>query len=143
MSKHTATEGFTPAEKLFNGAQPIAEKAVTVSAELCEKAATAAQEGAKALTEIVDAAWTNTKMLNEKVLQNATANVGAALTAAREMAVAKSPVEIGKIQTEYIQMAVGKATEQSREFFDLSTRATQQVLETLHAAAAKSLKSNK
>jgi hypothetical protein len=143
MSKHAGTEGFVHAEKFFDGARPIAEKAVTVSAEFCQKAATAAQEGAKALAEIVDAAWTNTKILNDKVLQNTTTNVGAALTAAREMAAAKSPLEMGQIQTEFIQRAVGKATEQSREFFDLSTRATQQVLETVHAAAAKSLMAKK
>lgn len=134
MSKHDARETFV------EGAQPIAGKALASSKELCEKAATIAQESVKAITEIVDATWTNTKVLNEQALKNATANVTAALAAAQEMAAAKSLFQMGQIQTDYIQNAAGKATEQTREFFDLTTRATQQVLETVQAAAAKSLK---
>ena len=36
-----------------------------------KKAATATQKGAKVLTELADTAWSNTKMLNDKIIRNA------------------------------------------------------------------------
>ena len=143
MSKHAGMEAFVQSDKLLDSTQPIAQNAVTASVEFCEKAATVAQEGAKALTEIVDAAWTNAKILNEKTLRNASTKMGAALSAARGIAGAKSPLEIGQIQAEFIQNAVTIAGEQCKELFDLSTRATQQVLGAVQAAATKSFVSTK
>src|SRR5262245_17347785 len=99
MNQPVAKEAFAQADKLFRDTfsastvLAIAEKTVTTSKEFYEKAAAAAQDGAKALTEIADAAWGSTKLLNEKLAQNLTANVDAAFSAAQRLA------EIGKIQS--------------------------------------------
>jgi hypothetical protein len=146
MNQAVGKEAFDQAEKLlrttFNAGNVLAfaEKTVTTSKEFYERAAAAAQDGAKALTEIADAAWGSTKMLNEKLAQNLTANVETAFAAAQQLATAKSLPEIGKIQTEFVQKLSAQATEQTKEMVDLSTRATQHLFEKAQAAASKSIK---
>ena len=49
--------------------------------------------------------------------------------------------EIAKIQSEFVQKFAAQAAEQTREFVDLSTRATQHLLEKAQSAATKSFKS--
>ena len=92
------------------------------------------------MTEIADTAWGSTKLLNEKIVQNLTANTEAAFSAAQAMATAKSLPEIAKLQSEFVQRLAAQASEQTKEFFDLSTRATQHLFEKAQAAAAKSFK---
>ena len=115
--------------------QAFAEKGVTASKEIYTKTASVAQESAKALSEIADTAWGSTKLLNEKVAQNVAANIEAAFAAAQGIASARSLAEIGKIQSEYAQQLAAKATEQTKEFVDLSTRAAQHLFEKAQAAA--------
>jgi len=146
MNQPVAKEAFAQADKLFRDTfsastvLAIAEKTVTTSKEFYEKAAAAAQDGAKALTEIADAAWGSTKLLNEKLAQNLTANVDAAFSAAQRLAAAQSLPEIGKIQSEFVQKLSAQATEQTKEMVDLSTRATQHLFEKAQAAANKTMK---
>jgi hypothetical protein len=73
-------------------------------------------------------------MLNEKLVQNLTANAEAAFTAAQAMATAKSLPELAKLQGEFVQKFAAQASEQTKEFFDLSTRATQHLFEKAQAA---------
>jgi len=93
------------------------------------------------MTEIADTAWGSTKLLNEKIVQNLTANTEAAFSAAQAMATAKSLPEIAKLQSEFVQRLAAQASEQTKEFFDLSTRATQHLFEKAQSAATKSFKS--
>ena len=93
------------------------------------------------MNEIADTAWGSTKMLNEKIVQNLTANAEAAFSAAQAIATAKSLSEIAKLQSEFVQKFAAQATEQTKEFFDLSTRATQHLFEKAQSAATKSFKS--
>ena len=120
--------------------QAIAQQGVAASQEFYEKTAAAAQDTAKTLTEITDTAWGSTKMLNEKLVQSLTANFEATFTAAHAIATAKSLPEIVKLQSDFLQKLSAQATEQTKEFFDLSARATQHVLEKAQAAASKSFK---
>jgi phasin family protein len=146
MNQQFGKQALDQAEKFFKEAftpqrvQAIAEKNIATSKDLYEKAAAAAQDGAKALTEVADTAWGSTKLLNEKVAQNLTANVETAFAAIHEMACAKSLQEIARLQSEYLQKITAQATEQTKEFVDLSTRATQHVFEKVQAAATKSIK---
>jgi phasin family protein len=146
MNQKFGKQAFDQAEKFLKdtfapqSVQAIAEKGIATSRDLYEKAAAAAQDGAKALTEMADTAWGSTKMLNEKVAHNLTANVETAFAAAQEMAGAKSLPEIARLQSEYLQKLAAQATEQTKEFVDLSTRATQHVFEKVQAAATKSMK---
>jgi phasin family protein len=79
-------------------------------------------------------------MLNEKLVQNLTANIEASFTAAHAIAKAQSVPEAVKLHTEFFQKLATQTSEQAKEFFDLSARATQHVFEQVQAAAAKATK---
>ena len=146
VNQHFGKQAFDQAEKLFKDArvpenfQAIARQSVAASKEFYAKTAAAAHDGAKVITEIADTAWGSTKMLNEKIAQNVTANADAAFSAAQAMATAKSLPEIAKLQGEFVQRIASQTAEQTKEFFDLSSRAAQHLLEKAQAAAEKSLK---
>ena len=146
VNQQFGKQAFDQAEKLFKDArvpenlQAFAQQGVAASKDFYVKTATAAQDGAKVMTEIADTAWGSTKLLNEKVVQNMTANASAAFDAARAMAAAKSLPEIARLQSEFMQKFAAQTAEQTKEFLDLSTRATQHMFEKAQAAAAKSLK---
>jgi hypothetical protein len=53
---------------------------------------------------------------------------------------AQSLPEAFILQTEFFQKLAAQTTEQTKEFFDLSTRATQHVFEQVQVAAAKAMK---
>ena len=146
VNQHFGQQAFDQAEKLLKDArvpenvQAIARQSVAASKEFYAKTAAAAQDGAKVITEIADTAWGSTKMLNEKIAQNVTANAEAAFSAAQAMATAKSLPEIAKLQGEFVQRIATQTAEQTKEFFDLSSRAAPHLLEKAQAAAEKSFK---
>ena len=147
VNQEFGKQAFDQAEKLFKDAripenvQAIAQQGVATSKEFYSKAAATAQDGAKAMNEIADTAWGSTKMLNEKIVQNLTANAEAAFSAAQAIATAKSLPEIAKLQSEFVQKFAAQATEQTKEFFDSSTRLTQHLFEKAQSAGSKSFKS--
>ena len=120
VNQQFGKQAFDQAEKLFKDArvpenvQAIAQQGVAASKEFYAKTAAAAQDGAKVMTEIADTAWGSTKLLNEKIVQNLTANAEAAFTAAQAMATAKSLPEIAKLQGEFMQKSdcAGKRADQ-------------------------------
>jgi hypothetical protein len=142
MNQQFAKEAFDQTEKLLKGSpgnvQALAEKGVAATQELCAKTAAALQQSARAVTEIAETAWGSAKMLNEKAAQNLAANVDAAFLAARGLAAAQSLSEAAKLQTDFIQKLSVQASEQTKEFVDLSTRATQHVFEKVQSAATAS-----
>jgi hypothetical protein len=146
MNQPFGKQAFEQAEKLFNGVpipenvQAVAQQSVAASKELYEKTAAVAQEGTRALTEITDTVWGSTKMLNEKIVENMTANFEATFTAAHAIATAKSLPEIAKLQSDLLQKLSAQAAEQTKEFFDLSARATQHLFEKAQAGVSKSFK---
>jgi phasin family protein len=133
-------EQFLKNGRLPENAQAVAQQGVAKTHEFYKKSAAAAQESTKVLTEVADTAWGSTKMLNEKLAQNLTANIEASFTAAHAIAKAQSLPEAFKLHTEFFQKLARQTTEQTKEFFDLSTRATQHVAEQVQAAAAKAMK---
>ena len=146
VNQQFGKQAFDQAEKLFKDArvpekvQAIAQQGVAASKDFYSKTAAAAQDSAKVITEIADTAWGSKKMLNEKIVQNMTANAEATFSAAQAMATAKSLPELAKLQNEFVQKFAAQAAEQTKEFFDLSTRATQHLMEKAQAAAGKSFK---
>lgn len=118
----------------------IAQQSVAQSREFFTKGTAAAHDGAKAMTEIADTAWGSTKMLQEKLAQNAVATAEATFAAAASIAAAKSLPEIARLQHEFLQSMSAQAQEQTKEFFDLSARAAQHVMEKVQAAATKTFK---
>jgi len=146
MNEPVAMEEVSQAENFFKTAcvpepvQSVMQDSVGKSRQFYSKVATATGDGAKVLTELADTAWSNTKMLNDKIIQNATATAEAAFDAALAVAKAKSFSEAAKIQSKFVQQLTAKAVAQSKELFDLSSRSTQHMIETAQAAASKSLK---
>jgi hypothetical protein len=132
---------FTAALEEVGSKWPSQRQGVVATQEFYAKTVTAAQDNAKALTEVAETAWGSTKMLNDKIVQNLTSNVEAAFATAQAMETAKSLSEIAKLQTDFIQKLATQATEQTKEFADLSARATQHVFEKTQTIATKSFKS--
>ena len=147
MNQQFGKQASDQAEKLFKDAltvgnvQAFTEKGVVATQEFYAKTVTAAQDNAKALTEVAETAWGSTKMLNDKIVQNLTSNVEVAFATAQAMATAKSLSEIAKLQMDFIQKLATQATEQTKEFADLSARAVQHVFEKTQIIATKSFKS--
>ncbi len=146
MNEFAAKEAFGQAEKFFRSAcapeamQSVMQDRVARSRKFYSEAAVVALGGTKALTELADAVWSSTKMLNDKIIRNASANAEAAFDAAQALAGAQSLSEMAKIQSEFVQQFFARAAAQSREFFDLSARAAEHVIETAQAAVSRSLK---
>ena len=140
MTHQYGAQAFDEAQKLFKDAfapeavQALAEKTLTTTKDFYDRAAGFSQDGVKAFMEIADTAWGSTKLLNEKSAQNFAANVDAAFTAALALANAKSLPELGKIQSEFAAKFTAQATEQTKEFADLSTRAAQHIFEKAQTA---------
>jgi phasin family protein len=148
MTRQLGNQAFSQAEqflkdvRLPENVQAIAQQGVAKTHEFYTKSAATAQESAKVLTEVAETAWGSTKMLNEKLVQNFTANIEASFVVAHAIAKAQSLPEALKLQTEFFQKLAAQTTEQTKEFFDLSTRATQHVFEQVHAGATKAMKSS-
>ena len=146
MTQQFGKHAFAQADKLFKGGfvpndfRALAEQGVAASKNFYEKTAAAAHDRGQALTEIADTAWSNAKLLNEKVAQNLAANFQATFAAAQAIAAAKSLTEIAKLQRDFIQMFTAQTTGQTKEIISLSTRASQHVLEKMQASTAKSFK---
>ena len=146
MTRQLGNPAFSQAEqflkdvRLPENVQAIAQQGVAKTHEFYTKSAATAQESAKVLTEVAETAWGSTKMLNEKLVQNFTANIEASFVVAHAIAKAQSLPEALKLQTEFFQKLAAQTTEQTKEFFDLSTRATQHVFEQVQAGATKAMK---
>ena len=74
---------------------------------------------------------------NAKLFDHTIANTEAAFSAAQSIAQAKSPVEAIQLQAQYMQSQFAKAGEQTKELFELSTKAAQKSVEDLSGAAKK------
>jgi phasin family protein len=143
MTQQFGKHVFDQTSKIFKDAvvqknfQALSENAVAASKGFYDQATAAGLEQTKVLTDIADTAWGGTKMLNEKVAQNVISNIEATFAAAQLMAGAKSLPEIAKLQREFVQKLAAQSMQQTTDLFDLSTRASQHVLEKVQSLNAK------
>jgi phasin family protein len=143
MTEQFGKNVFDQASKLFKDAvvqknvRALSENAIAASKGFYDQATAVGLEQTKVLTDIADTAWGSTKMLNEKVAENVISNIEATFAAAQLMAGAKSLPEIAKLQREFVQKFAAQSLQQTTELFDLSTRASQHVLEKVQALKAK------
>jgi hypothetical protein len=100
----------------------------------------AAQGSARVFAEVAETTWGSAKLLNDKIIQNMTANTEAAFSAAEAIAQARSLPEAAQLQSDFMQLLLTSTGEQLKEFVDLSARVAQHVLETVQEAASRSLK---
>ena len=146
MTKQLSKHAFDQASQLFKNVvvqrnfQAFAEHAVIASKSFYGKATVAGLDQGKVLTDIADTAWDSTKMLNEKVAQNVISNIEATFAVAQLMAGAKSLPEIANLQHEFVQKCAAQSMQQTTELVDLSTRASQNMLEKVQALNAKPFK---
>ena len=145
---HGARKALSQADRigvdgcLPESVQALAEQSVSRSRDFYRHTAAAAHGGARLFAEVADTAWGSAKLLNDKVCQNLAANTEAAFNAAEACARAGSLMEIAALQGNFLQLLVAAASEQTREFVDLSSRATQHVVETMQGAAVRMMQTD-
>ena len=117
--------------------QAFAEDSVAKTREAYGKMSSAANDGAKAMQEIMLVAQAGAKSFGDKLLHTATVNAEAAFDAAEAMARAKTVPEMARLQATFVQQQLAAASAQTKEFFDLSNKIGRQTLESMNAAATK------
>ena len=122
------------------GLHHMAQDSVARSRELYRSTMAAAQGSARVFAEVAETTWGSAKLLNDKIIQNVTANTEAAFSAAEAIAQARSLPEAAQLQSDFMQLLFASTGEQLKEFVDLSARVAQHVLETVQEAASRSLK---
>ena len=148
MPGRAAKQALSQADWIFREAylsdevQAIAQETVARSRDIYRKSAAAAQGGVRLCTEVAETAWSTGRLLNDKVVRNVVANTEAAFNAAEAFARATSLLEIMSLQAEYSRLLLAAASEQTREFFDLSARATQHVVETMQGASDRLMRTD-
>jgi hypothetical protein len=140
MHARTTKKALGPADHLLQNylpesAQAMAQESVARSREIYRKSAAAAQGSARLFAEVAETAWGSAKLLHDKVVQNVTSNTEATFSAAEAVAKARSLHEMVMLEADFLQLLLATTSEQTREFLDLSTRATEHVLETMQDAA--------
>jgi hypothetical protein len=124
------------------GVQIAAEQSVARFRDLYLQSMATAQGSAKVFAEVAETTWGGAKLLNDKLIQNMTANTEAAFSAAESIARARSLPEAARLQGDFLQMLLIVTGEQMKEFVDLSARVAQHVLETTQVAARRSIQSD-
>ena len=123
--------------------QHFAEDSVAKSREAFTKMSVVAQDSQKALAEVSTIATQSAKTLGDKMMANVTANTNAAFDAAEQIARSKSIPEALKLQQSFFQAQMAKNAEQTREFFELSTKLYQQTFASLNTVASKAMVNGK
>lgn len=129
--------GMLKDHRVSGHVQAIAEQSVDRSREFYLQSSTVAWGGAKVAT-VAEAAWSSAKLLSEKINQNASANTAAVFDAAKVFSRAMSLMEIVSLQGQFLRTFFATTSAQTEEFYDLSMRASQHVLETAQAATNRS-----
>ena len=123
--------------------QQFAGETVAKTQEAYENISDAAADNAKAAQEVLSVAQTGAKELSEKVAENLSANTQAAFDAAKAIATASTLPEAAKLQADFLQQQFAVAGAQTKEFFELSTKLTQETLQMVNSATAKSFEKMK
>ena len=105
--------------------------------EFYRRSAAASHGGARLWADVAETAWSSAKLLNDNVARSVTENAEAAFEAAEACARADSLDTIVALQSDFVRGLLARTSEQTREFIDLSVRATQHLLETIEDAALR------
>src|SRR5690606_10037299 len=116
---------------------------VARSREVYSKLSATAQDSAKTIEEIVQAAQAGAKAIGEKLVNNTAVNTEAAFDAAEAIARAKTLPEAARLQANFLQQQFAVASAQTKELFELSTKVARQTFETLNTASSKTFEQAK
>jgi len=124
--------------KIPENVQQIAGDTIAKTHEAYVKMSDAAADGAKTAEEVISVAQVGARELGEKAVENFTANTQSAFDAAQAIASASTIPEAAKLQADFFQQQLAIAGAQTKEFFELSTKLTQETFQTVNSATAKS-----
>ena len=122
--------------------QAMTQETLARSQEVYRKSAAAAQSGARVFAEVAETAWGSAKLLNDRIARNMASNTEAAFSAAEACAKAGSLLEVALLQADFLRLLCATTSEQTKEFFDLSARATQHVVETMQGASDRLMRTD-
>jgi len=117
--------------------QATAQQGFRWAQEFYRRSAAATHGGARLWVDVAETAWSSVKLLNDNLVRSLTANAEAAFDAAEACARADSLDTIVALQGDFVRRLLGRTGEQTREFIDLSVRASQHLLETIEDAALR------
>jgi hypothetical protein len=143
MNQQIVQQAFDTFEKRPDVASAIGASRVSAgqniafARECFDMSTSSAQEGAKALAEVVETIWGSTKLLHMRMLQNMAVHANVLFMAAHAITQAKSVPEVVQLQSELCLQGLMTTSDQAKEFVDLSARAGQLVIETTLNAATR------
>ena len=143
MNQQIAQQAFEAFERLPDvvsaiGASRVrAGQNVAFAHECFDLSSSSAQEGAKALAEVIETIWGSAKVLHMRMLQNMAVQTNALFSAAHAITQANSVHEVLQLQSELCLQGLMTTSDQAKEFVDLSARAGQHVIETTLNAATR------
>ncbi len=123
--------------------QQIAGDTVAKTQEAYANISTAAADNAKTAQDVMSVAQTGAKEIGEKVAENLSANTQAAFDAAKAIATADTLPKAAKLQADFLQQQMAIAGAQTKEFFELSTKLTQETFQMVNSATSKSFEKMK
>ena len=132
----SALEAAVPAS-----VRAMAEKTVTETQAVYERAKTAAEAGLGAIEQVLNAAGQGSAALNRKVIDMAQRNVNSGFDLAKSLAAAKSVPELVELQTSYWRNHFGTLSAQAEELRVLSTKIAADAVEPIKAQVTRALKS--
>jgi hypothetical protein len=139
MFAKQAEDMFQAAEQVRvpESVQAIAEESVQRARAAYSTMTAAATDANRAFGEVAQVAGNGARVIGEQVLANVSANTEAAFKAAEVMARSKSLPELAKHQAAFVQAQMMTAGEQTREFYELSSRVARETFEALSSVAQK------
>lgn len=117
--------------------QAVAQQGFRWAQEFYRRSAAASHGGARLWADVAETAWSSVKLLNDNVVRSLTANAEAAFEAAEACARADSLDTIIALQGDFVRCLLARTSEQTREYIDLSVRASQHLLETIEDASLR------
>ena len=122
---------------VLEGAQSLAQESFGRAEAYYRWSAAVSQAGTRLWVDVAEAAWGSVKLLNDKIVRSVALNGEAALDAAEACARAGSLCAIIMLQGDFVWRLLAQTCEQTKEFVDLSGRASQHLLETIEDAAVR------
>lgn len=127
----------SPYTQFQNPMMSFMQDGISKTQDATLKSIEAAKDGAEALSKTNSLAANEACALSNKAFDQMIENTQAAFAAFQALALAKSPMEVAKLQAEYVQAQMAKAGVQTKELFELSTKLAQKTAEATTSMAAK------
>ena len=119
-------------------AQKLIKNGIEQTKVAYDKAAETITSASKEYENVLSAAQSGTQELSKKAIENLTANSAAIFEYASALANCASPTEAVEVQTDFVKKQLEFFNQQTKEFFELSSKVTSDVVQSAAEAAKKS-----